>query len=130
MNQDISISHRLPTQEQKRTGKPPSLQLKASRRDVRNLIMRQKKDMRENQAFKRDYPDVFIVEHLTPLRSKVAYQLRNNEAIEKCWTIDGRIKVKKVGADSKSAPITVDSLANLTKVGWSQQMIDDLILQG
>ena len=129
-DQDISLSHRLPTQEQKNTGKPSSLLLKASRRDVRNMIMRKKRDMRENQDFKKDYPDVFIVEHLTPLRSKVAWKLRNDEAIEKCWTIDGRIKVKKVGADSKSAPITIDSLANLTKVGWSQQMVDDLILQG
>lgn len=129
-DQDISISHRLPTREQQRNGKPSSLLLKTSRRDIRNMIIRQKKDMRENQDFKTNYPDVFIVEHLTPLRSKVAYLLRNDEAIEKCWTIDGRIKVKKVGADSKSAPITIDSLANLTKAGWSQQMVDDLILQG
>ena len=116
-DQDISISHRLPTQEQKRTGKPSSLLLKASRRDVRNMIMRKKRDMRENQEFKKKYPDVFIVEHLTPMRSKVAFQLRNDEAIDKCWTIDGRIKVKKVGADSKSPPITIDSLANLRSDG-------------
>ena len=129
-DQDISISHRLPTREQQRNGKPSSLLLKTSRRDVRNRIIRHKRDMRENQEFKTNYPDVFIVEHLTPLRSKVAYQLRNDETIEKCWTIDGRIKVKKVGADSNSAPITIDSLANLTKAGWSQQKVDDLILQG
>ena len=52
--------------------------------------------MRENQEFKKEYPDVFIVEHLTPMRSKVAFQLRNDEAIDKCWTIDGRIKVNKM----------------------------------
>jgi len=52
--------------------------LKASRRDFRNKLMRQKKNMRENQDFKAAYPDVFMVEHLTPMRSKVAYKLRHD----------------------------------------------------
>ena len=91
--------------------------------------MRHKKVMRENATFKTEYPNAFIVEQLTPLRSKVAYKLRNDATIEKCWTIDGRIKVKKVGAESKSAPTTIDSLAQLTKIGWTQEMVDNLILQ-
>ena len=122
---DISVTHRLPAREQQ----TKSILLKTGRRDVRNMIMRQKKAMRESTKFKTEYPNAFIVEHLTPLRSKVAYRLRNDATIEKCWTIDGRIKVKKVGADSKTAPTTIDSLAMLIKIGWTQEMVDDLILQ-
>ena len=128
-DEDISITHRLPSKIQQRDGKPKSILLKTGRRDVRNKIMRQKKAMRENNEFQRKYPGAFIVEHLTPLRSKVAYNLRKDDAIQKCWTIDGRIKVVKVGADSKAAPITIDSLANLTKIGWSQEKVDNLILE-
>ena len=127
---DISITHRLPSRLQQGENKPKSILLKTGRRDVRNVIMRQKKAMRDNSDFKTKYPDAFIVEHLTPLRSKIAYQLRKDENnIQKCWTIDGRIKVVKQGADSKSTPITIDSLADLTKIGWTQNMVDDLILQ-
>ena len=123
---DISVTHRLPARE---PGITKSILLKTGRRDVRNMIMRHKKVMRENATFKTEYPNAFIVEQLTPLRSKVAYKLRNDATIEKCWTIDGRIKVKKVGAESKSAPTTIDSLAQLTKIGWTQEMVDALILQ-
>ena len=127
---DISTTHWLPSRLQQGENKPKSILLKTGRRDVRNVIMRQKKAMRDNSDFKTKYPDAFIVEHLTPLRSKIAYQLRKDENnIQKCWTIDGRIKVVKQGADSKSTQITIDSLADLTKIGWTQNMVDDLILQ-
>ena len=84
--------------------------------------------MRKKQEFKKDYPNVFIVEHLTPLRSKIAYKLRNDENIEKCWTIDGKIKVVKAGASREDRPITIDSLADLKKLGWDQNDIDELAL--
>ena len=87
-----------------------------------------KRDMRENQDFKGDYPDVFMVEQLTPMRSKVAYKLRNDSNIEKCWTIDGKIKVVKVGASSQDRPITIDSLADLKDLDWDQKDIDELAL--
>ena len=90
--------------------------------------MRMKRDMRENQDFKSTYPNVFMVEHLTPMRSKVAYKLRHDTSIEKCWTIDGKIKVVKVGASSQDKPITIDSLADLKDLGWHQNEIDELAL--
>ena len=70
-----------------------------------------KKDFRDNEVLKGDYPDAFIVEHLTPLRAKVAYQLQQDDTIERVWTIDGRIKVVKKGAPTNDKPITIDSLA-------------------
>ena len=133
-DEDISVSHRLPTKEATRNGKPKTMLLKTSRRDVRNKIIRQKKSMRDNEEFKTAYPDVFMVEHLTPMRSKVAYKLRHDENVEKTWTIDGRIKVVLKNAVPNSTPITIDSLAQLTtlpllsQLGWTDKMIEDLVL--
>ena len=90
--------------------------------------------MRENQDFKAAYPDVFMVEHLTPMRSKVAYELRHDENVEKTWTIDGRIKVVMKNAIANSTPITIDSLGQITtlpqlaQLGWTDKMIEDLVL--
>ena len=103
-DQDISVTHRIRSRIQQ-TGKPKAILFKASRRDFRNQLMHMKRDVHQNQDFKTDYPNVFMVEHLTPLRSKVAYKLRHDENIEKCWTIDGKIKVVKVGASSQDRPI-------------------------
>ena len=126
-DQDISVTHRIRSKVQ-RPGQPKAILFKAARRDFRNKLMRMKRDMRENQDFKGDYPDVFMVEQLTPMRSKVAYKLRHDQNIEKCWTIDGKIKVVKVGASSQDRPITIDSLADLKDLGWHQKDIDELAL--
>ena len=67
--QELSVTHRVPSREAGRS----NVLVKLRSRTVRNSLMRKKKDMRENQQLKADYPDAFIVEHLTPLRSKVAY---------------------------------------------------------
>ena len=124
-DQDISVTHRLKSRVQ-RPGQPRAILFKASRRDFRNKLMRQKKNMRENQDFKAAYPNVFMVEHLTPMRSKVAYKLRHDDNIDKCWTIDGKIKVIKHGAATTASPITIDSLQDLTKLDWSQEEIEEL----
>ena len=71
--------------------------------------MRKKKSLLENERFKAKHPKAFIVEHLTPLRSKVAHMLRHDENIAKTWTIDGLFKVVKRGADSEARPISIDS---------------------
>lgn len=126
-DEDISVTHRLPSREA--TGKPKSLLFKASRRDFRNMVIRQKKSIRENTSFKNLYPDVFMVEHLTPMRSKVAYKLRHDENVDKTWTIDGRIKVVMKNAAPDSIPITIDSLSQLTKLDWTDKMIEDLVFK-
>lgn len=121
--QDISVSHRLPTKD----GTKPII-CKFGLRNVRNHVIRGKKQMRENAEFKESYPEVFMVEHLTPLRGKVAYMLRKDDSIAKTWSIDGRLKVLKVGHSDTDKPINITSLQDLTKLDWSQDRIDDLIL--
>ena len=103
--QELSMTHRVPTRD---TTKSKALLVKLRSRIVRNKLIRMKKDFRENELLKREYPDAFIVEHLTPLRAKVCYQLRQDVTIAKCWTIDGRIKgVKKMPRQMRSPlPLT------------------------
>ena len=126
--EELSMTHRLPSRESQRS---EPLLVKLRSRIVRNNLIRMKKQFRENEILKRDYPDAFIVEHLTPLRSKVAYKLRHDDNIEKCWTVDGRIKVVKKGADPLAKPITIDSLAQLTQLGdgWTKDVIEKLVFE-
>ena len=123
-NEDISVSHRLPNNN----GTKPLI-CKFGLRDVRNRVIRCKKQMRESKTFKDNNPEGFMVEHLTPLRGKVAYLLRKDTTIAKSWSIDGRLKVFKTGYKESDKPITINSLQDLTKLGWSQERIDDLILK-
>ena len=124
--QELSMTHRVPTRD---TTKSKALLVKLRSRIVRNKLIRMKKDFRENELLKREYPDAFIVEHLTPLRAKVCYQLRQDVTIAKCWTIDGRIKVVKKDAQANEKPITIDSLAQLTKLGWTKKDVEKLIFE-
>ena len=123
--EDISVSHRLPNSK----GIKPLI-CKFSRRDVRNNVIRCKNQMRDSADFKEKYPEGFMVEHLTPLRGKAAYLLRQDTTnIAKSWSIDGRLKVFKTGYKDTDTPISITSLQDLTKLGWSQGRIDDLILK-
>ena len=126
--EDLSMTHRLPSRD---TTRSEALLVKLRSRIVRNSLIRMKKDFRNNEVLKGDYPDAFIVEHLTPLRAKVAYQLRQDDTIERVWTIDGRIKVVKKGAPTNDKPITIDSLAQLTKLGssWTKEAIKKLVFE-
>ena len=121
---EFSTIHRLPSREDN----CKAIIMKFKTRDVRNEVIRKKKPMRENEDFKAAFPNVFMVEHLTPLRSKVAYMLRHDPNIEKTFTIDGRIKVLKVGHATDAKPHSINSLLELKKIGWTDEKIEELIL--
>ena len=65
-----------------------------------------------NELVKIEYPDAFIVDHLTPLRAEVCYKVRPDGTIEKCWTINGHIKVEK-STTAKPVPCASASQAQL-----------------
>ena len=107
---------------------PKNIIIKCALQDVKDKIMRNKKMLRDNEAFQKDFPQAFIVEQLTPLRSKVAYMLRNDPNIEKVWSINGRIKYVVAGAGNER-PKTIDSLAQLKLVpGWNEEKVENLVL--
>ena len=129
--EEISSSFRVPSKpDNSRPGPTPSknIIIKCALQDVKDRIMRNKKMLRENEAFQKDFPAAFIVEQLTPLRSKVAYLLRNDPNIEKVWSINGRIKYVVKGAGN-DRPKTIDSLAQLKLVpGWNEEKVENLVL--
>ena len=127
--ESIDISHRLPLRDPAKSGLPKAIIVKVKGRNIRNKVMRKKKTLKENERFKAKHPKAFIVEHLTPLRSKVAHMLRNDDTIAKTWTIDGRLKVIKQGAATDAKPISIDSLAQLKKLGWSEERIFKLAFE-
>lgn len=125
--EELSITHRLPSRDTTRS-KPLLVKLKS--RILRNQVMRKKKELRDNAILKGDYPDAFIVEHLTPMRAKVAYKLRNDDTVERVWTIDGRLKVILKGTSQPDKPITVDSLEQLIQIpSWSKNDIEKLVFE-
>ena len=125
--EELSVTHRVPSRN---SGRYKALLAKLRSRIVRNTVMRKKKEIRENTLLKEDFPDAFIVEHLTPMRAKVAYQLRQDTTIEKVWTIDGRLKVVLRGAAPTDKPITVDNLSQLTRIpGWSNDDVTKLVFE-
>ena len=124
---ELSMTHRVPSRE---AGRPEALLVKLRSRIVRNQVMRKKKEMREDVELKAEYPDAFIVEHLTPLRAKVAYKLRQDVNVEKCWSIDGRLKVIMKGSADTDKPIPVDNLSQLTRIpGWKEEDVTKLVLE-
>ena len=129
--EEISSSFRVPGKpDSARPGPtaPKNIIIKCALQDVKDRIMRNKKMLRENEAFQKDFPGAFIVEQLTPLRSKVAYLLRNDPKIEKVWSINGRIKYVVAGAGNER-PKTIDSLAQLKLVpGWNEEKVENLVL--
>ena len=127
--EEISASYRVPGKEGSRSG-PKNILIKTNLHNTKDRIMRNKKLLRMNDDFQKAYPGAFIVEQLTPLRSKVAYMLRHDDNVEKSWTINGRIKVILKGAESNPKPKTIDSLTQLKQVmGWSEEQIEKLVLE-
>ena len=127
--EEISSSFRVPSRPDNGRAGPKNIIIKCALQDVKDKIMRNKKILRGNEAFQKDYPEAFIVEQLTPLRSKVAYMLRQDTNVDKVWTINGRIKVVLAGAGT-DRPKTIDSLAQLKLVpGWTEDKIEKLVLE-
>ena len=128
--EEISASYRVPTgRDGSHTG-PKNIMVKCDLHNTKDRVMRNKKILRTNAAFKEAHPNAFIVEQLTPLRSKVAYMLRHDALVEKSWTINGRIKVVLVGAEGNAKPKSIDSLSQLKQVmKWSDEKIEKLVLE-
>lgn len=113
--QDISTSHRL---KQRRASQPSSIVVKFTRRDVRNEIMRKKKNLR-NQP---DCGSIFFDEHLTSLRHKILMAVKHDDEVEKAWTIDGKIICLMTGGTNRK--LTISSPDDLQhKLGWSEEKV-------
>lgn len=116
--EDISVSHRLPGR-----GKGPQpVIVKFVRRSTKVDMLRAKKKLKHVDGRSK----VFVEEDLTPLRSKMLKAVRQDAATKSAWSIDGKIFciVKKKGKEEK---ISVDSVNDLKKLGFSSTKINDIV---
>lgn len=143
-DKDISVAHRLNTSEDKEDstevtptgGKPkliPSIIVKFVRRDVKTAIF----NARKQNVLKpgSPHPDAAIYEDVTPLRSRIMYQLRNrkddqgNKVWRYVWSREGRIYCRTQEESEKSPqpkPKIVNRVEDLKKLGFSDEEITSI----
>lgn len=123
-DRDISVSHRLPQRAGRgRNGatRPKPLIVKFVRHDTKVAIMQKKKQLKNKEG----YRNVFIDDDLTPLRNKMLRELKRDETVKRCWSIDGRIFCiqEERGQEVKRV---IDSPDDLLKVGWSEEKVAEM----
>ena len=112
---DISTSHRLGASNT-RGGRPRPIVARFVRRDMRTVILRKKRDLKNTTQ----YGNVYIDEHLTSIRAKLVKALRNDNDIKSVWTTDGKIICTKITDPEKKISVTYpDDL--FSKLKWSEK---------
>ena len=150
MSEDnISTIHRFNTKEDKvdpnatnsRGGnkKIPSFIARLTHRTIKQEIIGTKRQIKEKNGA--PYPDAFIVEDLTPLRSRILHSMRNRldrngEKVYKfVWSKEGRLfcrteeesKQRDSNGQIKQArPHVVDKVDDLLDLGWTQNEVNDI----
>ena len=145
----LSTIHRLNTRDDKedtseinaRGGnkKIPSMIARLTHRDVKNEIFNTRKQIKEKNGS--PYPDAFIVEDVTPLRSRILYSLRNrldskgDKVFKFVWTRDGRIFCRTEeesqrrdgeGQIKQAKPHIINKADDLLALGWSKKEVNDI----
>ena len=111
--QDISTSHRVGKPQ---PNKARPIVARFVRRDVRTDILKNKKKLKSTP-----YKDVMMFEHLAPSRVRLLQAVKNDEATDKVWTIDGRVHCTLKGETGKHTITCPDDL--FKRLGWSQDKL-------
>ena len=106
-----------------RPGTAKTIMAKFVRPDVKASVMRNKRKLRENDKGR----GVYVNEDLTPLRAKMSRVLRNDPAIKKVWTIEGRIFCV-INEDGRETKKTIETPDDLFKLGWTEERMAELDL--
>ena len=114
MKKDVSVSHRIGRRG--RGNKPRPIIVTFFRRDCKNYEVQKK--MRQMS----EYKGVFINDDLTPLRSRLVYELKRDAGVKKVWTIDGRIFCVQ-DENGHEVSKVVESPEDRFGVGWSEERV-------
>ena len=108
-------------------------------RDVKHELFGSRKQIKEKAGA--PYPNAMIVEDVTPLRSRIMYQLRNrldrdgNKVYKFVWSREGRIFCRteaeslqrnSSGQIQQPKPHIVNKVDDLKALGWSEEEVDDI----
>ena len=86
--------------------------------------MKKKKQLK-NDRNKDRFEHVYIDEDLTALRRKMLRELKQDRAVKRAWTIDGKIHCV-LEENGKEVKKTIDSPDDLLRVGWSEDKVHEL----
>lgn len=115
--EDISVCHRLP---RGRGGHRPTI-VKFVRRTTKANLMQSKQKLKGNPQYK----DVFIVDDLTSLRSKILRELKEDPNILRVWSRDGKIHCV-IEVDKREEKVIINSAEDVRKLGWDDKRLQDI----
>ena len=140
---DISVSHRLMSREQmdasinpsNRDKKIPVIIARVTRRDLKQRLLEAKKTLLTNVECPPELKKATMYEDVTPLRSRIMYQLRqrnDKQAFKFVWSKAGRIYARTpeeaaLPRDQQQKPLIINTPDDLTKAGFSEAEIEDII---
>ena len=92
-SRDLQRAHRLGKKKKRADAKPRQIIVRFLSYKKRNEFLKAKSHLKNNDR----YPDAFITEDITPLRSKLLYYIKNEceGRFVLCHTLNGRIRMKK-----------------------------------
>ena len=120
---DISVSHRVPA----RNGKLPAIVCQFTTRRVReDFAEKTRLNLRTSdvklQPSETELKSVFVTDNLTPERAKLLRNLKADDRCKKVFSAGGKIKVV-TNVRGHERLITIDSLADIVKLDWSEEDI-------
>ena len=141
---DISVSHRLMSKEEMdkitpttrdQTQRIPVIIARLNRRDLKTKLIESKKNITTNSECPANLKKAMIYEDVTPLRSRIMYQLRNRnnkQAFRFVWSKGGRIYARTpeqaaLERQHQDPPHIINNPDDLKKVGFSEHEIEDII---
>ena len=101
---------------------------------LRQKFLKKEKNLATNSACSAKYRNVAIYEDVTPLRSRIMYELRHRDekkAFRYVWSRGGRIFCKtpeQADMNPSPKPTVINKPEDLNKVGFSEEEIEAIIL--
>ena len=137
-DEDISITHRLVSKDdlQKLTpsSKIPPIIVRFNRRDIKSKLLEARKNIMANTETPLNLKNASLYEDVTPLRSRIMYQLRQRDAkkaFKFVWSKGGRIYARTHAeaemTTNQPKPRIINNPDDLLKNGFSQSEIDSII---
>ena len=142
--EDLSTAHRIHIKEDKEdttqttaNGKPkriPSIIAKCVRRNVKTKVFENRKQIIAKPGCK--WPEAAIYEDVTPLRSRILYEMRNRKddddkkMFKYVWSREGRMYCRTEEEATKQPqpkPHVINRAEDLMKLGWTEKEVEEII---